>query len=52
MEEVASLVTIGPGEEVLFSMPVKNPFEFESPKLVHYSLWDLPRKTLAELGKK
>lgn len=41
MEEVASLVTIGPGEEVLFSMPVNHlskrwhveiPFEFELPK--------------------
>jgi hypothetical protein len=41
MEEVASLVTIGPGEEVLFSMPanhlskrwhVEIPFEFELPK--------------------
>ena len=41
MEEVASLVTIGPGEEVLFSMPINHlgkrwhveiPFEFELPK--------------------
>jgi hypothetical protein len=41
MEEVTSLVTIGPGEEVLFSMPVNHlskrwhveiPFEFEMPK--------------------
>jgi hypothetical protein len=41
MEEVASLVTVGPGKEVLFSMPVNHlserwhveiPFEFELPK--------------------
>jgi hypothetical protein len=41
MEEVASLVTIGPEEEILFSMPVNHlskrwhveiPFEFELPK--------------------
>src|ERR1700751_1116938 len=41
MEEVASLVTVGPGEEILFRMPVNHlskwwhveiPFEFELPK--------------------
>jgi hypothetical protein len=41
MEEVSSLVTIGPGEDILFSMPVNHlskrwhveiPFEFELPK--------------------
>jgi hypothetical protein len=76
MEEVASLVSIGPGEEILFSIPVNHlsdrwhmeiPFDFELPNgkgplrantvglpvmRVHYTLWDLPRNSQAEILKK
>jgi len=76
MEEVASLASIGPGEEILFSMPVNHlserwhveiPFDFELPPgkgplhsntvglpvmAVHYTVWDLPRSSQAEILKK
>lgn len=73
IEEVGSLVTIGPGEEILFSMPINHlserwhveiPFDFELPRgkgplysntvglpvmAVHYTVWDLPRNSQAEI---
>lgn|SRR5437879_6402160 len=76
MEEVASLVTIGPGQEIRFSMPINHlserwhveiPFDFELPPAkgplhsntvglpimaVHYTVWDLPRNSQAEVLKK
>jgi hypothetical protein len=76
MEEVASSVSIGPGQEILFSMPINHlserwhveiPFDFELPAgkgplssntvglpimAVHYTVWDLPRNSQAEVLKK
>ena len=76
MFHVASLVSIEPGNDILFSVPVNHlsdkwhieiPFEFELPKgkgprdpnnggipvmVLHYSLWDLPPKSRAEIVKK
>jgi hypothetical protein len=76
MFHVASLVSIEPGRDILFSLPVNHlskkwhieiPFEFELPKgkgrrvpinggipvmVVQYSLWDLPPKSQAEIGRK
>lgn len=76
LEEVASSVAVGPGEEILFSIPINHlserwhveiPFDFELPRgkgplhtntvglpvmAVHYSVWDLPRHSQAEVLKK
>jgi len=76
IEEVASSVSIDPGQEILFSMPINHlserwhveiPFDFELPSgkgplnsntvglpvmAVHYTVWDLPRNSQAEVLKK